>query len=232
MTKVSRATTAFEFRPLTPERWPDLVRLFGERGACGGCWCMWWRRLRPDFERGKGYGNRRAFERVVASGEPPGLLAYAGTEPVGWVALAPRDAYPRLARSRTLKPVDEARVWSITCLFVLRVARRQGLSVRLLQAAIEHAALRGATIVEGYPVDAANGRLPDAFVWTGLAGAFRDAGFEEVARRSPTRPIMRAFPRGGSAARRVRRSGRQRSPGTPQKSALRLRRSTQKRHAR
>lgn len=194
MAKLSRAESAFEFHPLTRDRWPDLVRLFGERGACGGCWCMWWRRPRPEFERGKGSGNRRAFERVVASGEPPGILAYSGAEPVGWVALAPREVYPRLDRSRILKPVDDARVWSITCLFVLRAARRKGLSVRLLQAALEHAAARGAAIVEGYPVDARR-PLPDAFAWTGLATAFLAAGFDEVARRSPTRPIMRAFPR-------------------------------------
>ncbi|HKQ62266.1 MAG TPA: GNAT family N-acetyltransferase, partial [Candidatus Polarisedimenticolaceae bacterium] len=90
-----------------------------------------------------------------------------------------------------LKPVDAAPVWSVSCLFVARAHRRRGISVGLLRAARRHAARHGALLVEGYPVDP-RGRAPDAFVWTGLASAFRQAGFTEVARRSPTRPIMRA----------------------------------------
>ncbi|HEX7077844.1 MAG TPA: GNAT family N-acetyltransferase [Candidatus Eisenbacteria bacterium] len=177
--------------PATPERWDDLARLFGARGACAGCWCMWWRRAPAEWSRGKGAGNRRALRRLVASGDPPGLLAYDGDEPVGWVALAPRQAYPRLGRSRTLRPLDDLPVWSISCFFVAREHRRKGVTVALLEAAARYAARRGARMLEGYPVEARKGAMPDAFAWTGIASAFRRAGFREAARRSKTRPIMR-----------------------------------------
>jgi GNAT superfamily N-acetyltransferase len=178
-------------RALTAARWKDLERLFGERGACGGCWCMYWRLSRPIFERQKGEGNRRAFKKIVAGGAPPGLLAYDGSEPVGWCAIAPRAEYPKMARSRVLEPVDAQPVWSVSCLFVARPYRRRGLSVRLLTAAADYARRRGGRIVEGYPVEPRQGDMPDPFVWTGLASAYRRAGFTEVARRSETRPIMR-----------------------------------------
>jgi GNAT superfamily N-acetyltransferase len=179
------------FRPLTPERWGDLEKLFGERGACGGCWCMWWRLTRAEFEKNKGASNRRAFRKIVRDGEEPGILAYVDDEPAGWCAIAPRQTYPSLERSRVLKPVDDKPAWSITCFFVARPHRRRGLSVKLIEAAVKHARRRGAKIIEGYPVEPRKGAIPDAFAWTGLPTAFEKAGFREVLRRSPTRPIMR-----------------------------------------
>jgi len=178
-------------RPVTPARWKDVEALFGERGACAGCWCMYWRLPRSVWERHKGAPNKRALEKLVAAGDPPGLLAYDGRVPVGWCAIARRDDYPGLARSRVLKPVDEQPVWSVTCLFVARPYRRRGVSVRLLKAAVDYVRGRGGRIVEGYPVEPRQGVMPDAFAWTGLASAFRKAGYREVARRSKTRPIMR-----------------------------------------
>jgi len=177
--------------PLTPERWGDLEKLFGARGACGGCWCMWWRVPRSRFEKQKGVVNRRALRRIVDSGDTPGLLAYRDGEPVGWCAVAPRTAYTVLERSRVLKPVDDEPVWSVVCFFVAKGHRGRGVSVKLLQAAVRHARSLGAHVIEGYPVEPRRGRMPDVFAWTGLAGGFREAGFKEVARRSPTRPIMR-----------------------------------------
>ncbi len=196
---------ALTFRALDAESWADLERLFGARGACGGCWCMWWRLARADFERGKGEANRRALRRLVAAGEEPGVIAYAGGEPVGWVALAPRERLRRLERSRVLAPVDERPVWSVVCFFVAKGHRDRGVSLRLLEAAVAHARRRGGRIVEGYPSEPRD-RLPAAFAYTGLASVFRQAGFTEVARRSTTRPIMRLEIPGprGAARRRVR----------------------------
>ena len=165
--------------------------LFGERGACGGCWCMWWRLKRAQFEKQKGQRNKKALKRIVAAGQIPGLLGYAGSQPVGWCAVAPRETFSVLERSRTLKRIDDEPVWSVVCFFVARPFRRQGMTVKLLQAAVEYAGRHGAKIVEGYPMDPRKGALPDAFAWTGLASAFRQAGFVEVLRRSASRPIMR-----------------------------------------
>jgi GNAT superfamily N-acetyltransferase len=178
-------------RRLTLDRWADFERLFGPRGACGGCWCMWWRLTRSEFERRKGPGNKRAMKALVRQGVVPGLVAYLGPDPVGWVAVAPRESFSALARSRVLCPVDAEPVWSIVCFFIAKTQRRQGLSTLLLEAAVGHVKRQGGRIVEGYPVEPKEGRTADVFAYTGLASAFRRAGFREVARRSPTRPIMR-----------------------------------------
>jgi GNAT superfamily N-acetyltransferase len=191
-----------EFHPLTPGRWSDLERLFGERGACGGCWCMWARLPSAEFRAGVGAKNRRAFRRIVAAGDPPGILAYVNGEPAGWCAVGPRAAYRRLETSRVLQPVDDRPVWSVVCFFIARPFRRHGLTSRLLEEVVRFAGSRGATIVEGYPTDP-RGKLADAFVWTGLAQSFERAGFREVARRSPTRPIMRRTVRGARAKLRM-----------------------------
>jgi GNAT superfamily N-acetyltransferase len=179
------------FRPATPSRWRDLETLFGDRGACGGCWCMAWRLPPRAFKEGKGRGNKRALKKLVTDGPAPGVLAYVGRTPIGWCAIAPRTEYSFLARSRVLRPVDDQRVWSISCLFVLKPWRRQGVSVRLLDAAVAYAARRRAKIVEGYPTVPYERRVPDPFLWTGTPSAFRKAGFTEVARRSGARPIVR-----------------------------------------
>jgi GNAT superfamily N-acetyltransferase len=176
--------------PLTPGRWDDFVTLFGKNGACAGCWCMWWRLPRAQWVRQKGDQNQRAMSQLVKDHAVTGLLAYADGQPVGWCALAPRADYPRLANSRTLQPVDDQPVWSVTCFFVARPWRRRGVTVELLKAAVKFAGKRGAKIVEGYPVEP-NKDQPDVFVYTGLASAFRKGGFKEVLRRSPSRPIMR-----------------------------------------
>ena len=181
---------AFVFHPLTSDRWRDFETLFGPKG-CGGCWCMWWRLTRSEFERQKGEDNRQAMKALVESGEVPGILAYAEGEPVGWCSVAPREAFGALQRSRILKPVDEQPVWSVVCFFIAKAHRRKGLTVELLKAAVDYAAAHGAKVVEGYPVEPKKADAPDAFMYTGIASAFRRAGFVEVARRSETRPIMR-----------------------------------------
>jgi GNAT superfamily N-acetyltransferase len=183
---------SLELHPVTPDRWRDLETLFGPEGADGGCWCMWFRLRRRDFDRNSGKENRRAMKGIVDSGEVPGLLAYAAGEPVGWVSLSPRDKYPHLEHSRKLKRVDDEPVWSIVCFVVDKRLRGQGLMTKLLSAAIDYARERGATIVEAYPVELKGG-LTGYSGYTGIASTFRKAGFVEVLRRSQDRPIMRYF---------------------------------------
>ena len=183
-----------EFRELTPDRWPGLEALFGEKGACAQCWCMWWRVKRSEFEKGrreKGASNRRAFRELVESGVVPGLLAYDGGEPVGWVAIEPRKAYPVMGRSPVVKPVDDQPAWSVSCFFMRADRQRTGMSGKLLTAAVDHARRSGATIIEGYPVDPMGEEMPGAWAWTGLLSTFEKAGFDEVARRKDKRPFMR-----------------------------------------
>jgi len=117
------------------------------------------------------------LRRIVRSGAEPGVLAYRDGKPIGWCAVAPRAEFSYLERSRVLAPIDDRPVWSITCVFVAKEYRRQGLSALLLKASCEHAAPKGAEIVDGYPQELQK-ETPTAFAWTGVASAFQNAGFE------------------------------------------------------
>src|SRR6266542_5747168 len=176
------------FRPLKRNLWTDFEELFGPHGACAGCWCMFWKLRGKAYEEARGYETRQMHKSIVDSGLVTGLLAYLHGEIVGWVAIEPRRAYPRLAHSRALKAVDEQSVWSVTCFFVAKKFRRHGIAVELLKAAVEHVRQIGGKIVEGYPVDV-HKNMPAPYIYTGTASVFQQAGFKEVARRSPTRPI-------------------------------------------
>jgi GNAT superfamily N-acetyltransferase len=182
-----------EFHPVTKKRWSDFETLFGEKGACGGCWCMLWRLTRKAFDQQKGEANRQAMKTIVQSGEIPGLLAYSEKQPVAWCSVAPRESFPALERSRVLKKIDDQPVWSISCFCIQKAFRKQGRSVRILEAAVDYVKRQGGKIVEGYPVEPKKGKTADVFAWTGLASFFKRAGFVECARRSETRPIVRFF---------------------------------------
>lgn len=184
-----------EVHPVTPDRWDDLVKLFGlDRGAYSGCWCMWWRQTAKDYDRDHGAPNREAMRSIVEDGREPGLLAYRDDRPVGWVSVAPREEFGRLDRSRVLARVDDEEVWSIVCFYIDRRDRRSGVGTTLLEAAVRRASERGARWVEAYPVDleATTARKASAELFTGTLAMFQEAGFHEVERRSPARPIVRA----------------------------------------
>jgi predicted GNAT family acetyltransferase len=184
---------AISIQPLTPGRWDDLVILFGpERGAHGGGWCMWWRMTTAVFEKTSRADRRDNFRAIVESGAPTGVLAYAGQTPIGWCAVGPRDSLPKLMRSRVAKPLegDADKVWMINCFFVDRGHREAGLMGVLIDGALGYARENGARMVEACPVEPARPLIwGEAFI--GIASVFREAGFDEVARRSPTRPLMR-----------------------------------------
>jgi GNAT superfamily N-acetyltransferase len=187
-------TGAIRVEPATPERWADVERLAGPRGFTSGCWCMWWRVSSKEFDERHGDGLRSGLHELVEQGDEPGLVAYVDDAPVGWVALAPRSAYPRLNRSPKLKAVDDRPVWSITCFYIDRRHRRQGVAGALLQAAVSYAADRGAEAVEAYPIDTSSGtNKASAELYTGTLAMFEQAGFTEVARRAG-RPIVRLQP--------------------------------------
>jgi GNAT superfamily N-acetyltransferase len=131
------------------------------------------------------------MKALVNGGRSPGILAYEGDLAVGWCAIEPRENYPVLVKSRTLKPVDDRKVWSVTCFFVRKEYRKKGVSVALLRAAAKHVRNQGGKLIEGYPVVPSNDTMPDAFAWTGLLGSFEKAGFEECGHPSATRRIVR-----------------------------------------
>ena len=195
---------SFEAHPLTFDRWNDFEALFGAKGACGGCWCMFPRLRRSEYERLKGEGNRRAMKKLVESGRVPGLLGYVEAKPAAWCSIEPRALIGSLARSRILAPVDDEPVWSIVCLFLSKSNRGQGLSTKMIEAAVRYAQASGASIVEAYPVEPKTTPMPAVFAYPGIASAYLAAGFREVARRSETRPIMRRWVSSSTPARRGR----------------------------
>lgn len=184
-------TAPLDIVPLTPDWWADFETLMGPNGGAGGCWCMAWRLRKRVFDAGAGDANRRAMQAIAAEPVAPGLLAYDGDQPVGWISVAPRERFPRLETSRILARIDEAEVWSVSCFLVARSHRRQRVATRLLEAACAFARDHGGTIVEGYPIAPGDAAYPPVFAWTGFEGAFRAAGFETVLKRTPKRPIMR-----------------------------------------
>ena len=181
---------ALTIRPLSAARWADLEDLFGPNGAIGGCWCMWWRLRRRDWEAGKGAGNRRAFRRRASQEPSPGLVAYSDDLAVGWCQVCPRSELPTLDRSRALAPIDGLPVWSLSCFYIKAGWRRRGVARALTVAAIEAARSAGAPALEAYPWDTKEAKSSST-VYTGLASTFRALGFQVVARRVPHRPVLR-----------------------------------------
>jgi GNAT superfamily N-acetyltransferase len=185
------AHATIRYHPLTRDRWVDLKRLFCPRGACGGCWCMWYRLPRAAYERGKGDLNRSRFRRRVNADAPaPGILAFVGEEPIGWCAVAPRTEYQRLRTSRVMKGPDDTEVWAILCLYVRPDHRSSGVSVGLIRTAAAYAFENGAPVVEAYPVRP-RAEVPAVFASPGVLSAFLKVGFEEVGSPSASRSVVR-----------------------------------------
>lgn len=179
-----------EVHPLTPDRWSDFEALFGPDGAAYGCWCMYLRLTLREVDANGNDGNRRAM-RAIVDERVPGLLAYDGGRAVGWVSVAPREEFGRVRRSQTTRPIDDEPAWSIVCFFIDPAARGTGVATALLDAAVDHAAAEGATLIEAYPVDAEVSPVSAAEAFHGTVAMFEAAGFEEAARRNEQRPIMR-----------------------------------------
>ena len=189
--KQIKIKSGYKFYTVTKENWKDFEKLFGVKGACAGCWCMYWRTSSSQWKKQQGTGNKRAIKKLIFSDTIPGILAYDNDQPIGWCSVAPRNEFIKLDNSKILKPVDDKIVWSIVCFFIEKNYRRKGVSVDLLNAAKKYVKSKRGKIIEGYPVEPKENKYPDTFAYTGLASAFAQTGFKEIIRRSETRPIMR-----------------------------------------
>lgn len=180
-----------EFKPLKKNNWEDLEKLFGKNGAFCGCWCMYWRIPSKEFKANQGEGNRLMFKKLVEQGEKPGIIAYVGGIPAGWIAISPREKLPTLENSKQLKRIDVEPVWSIVCFFVGKSFRKLGLMQHLIRAAVSFAKENGATIVEGYPVEK-NKKYAPISIYMGVKTVFIREGFKEV-EKMDGRSIMRYY---------------------------------------
>ena len=178
-------------RRLQPRDWPTVTELFGARGACGGCWCMWWRVPRGGklWEDAKGRKNRDSLRRLVRADRVHAVIATTDGEPVGWCSFGPRASFPRLETVRALKRQWSEGTWSIVCFYIKAGWRGCGVASRLLEEATKEAFALGADEVEGYPVVPRQKPMPAAFAWTGVPALFRRAGFKTLRRAGASRPI-------------------------------------------
>ena len=185
------------FHPLTPERLDDLEALFNSDGITRSCWCMHWRHSAKEWKSSSGQDRRLAFRACVETGPSPGILAYRGGEAVGWVQVTPRIDVPRFNKARSARPspadADLGAVWAVSCFFLRKDVRGQGLMTTLAEAACAFAARCGARVVEAAPISP---RRPliwgDGFV--GITSALQRAGFELVEKRTDLRSLMRWTP--------------------------------------
>jgi GNAT superfamily N-acetyltransferase len=160
------------------ERWDDVARVMGANGAYAGCWCSFWRLTNQEALASGAEDNRSALQRLVCSEAPAGLLLYEDAEPIGWLSVAPRTAFPRLWHTKgiTIERPEDASVWSVMCVYLTKGHRRGGLSSKLVDAAVAYASERGASIIESYPVlDSSHGK-PSGLA-SGTIGMFARAGF-------------------------------------------------------
>lgn len=182
------------FKPLGKKNWNKFVQLFGNKGACGNCWCMYYRLTKSAFEEGKADdGNKTAMKNIVWANKPAGLLGIYEEQAIAWCAFAPREDFIKLENSRVHKRIDNNIVWSIPCFFIHKDFRRHGVSVELLKGVISYAKKHRVKIIEAYPAIPTQEKLPDTFAWIGLYKSFERAGFEIVDQTSKNRPMVRYY---------------------------------------
>jgi GNAT superfamily N-acetyltransferase len=175
-------------RPATRDRWKDLEVVFGMQGAYSGCWCMYWRVKRKEFDAMGAKGRKEGLKKLTRRKRPPGILFYNGPAPFAWCSLGPREDFPPLARSYITKPVDDAPVWSMVCFYVREEYQGRGLFRRLVSLAADYARSQGAAYLEAYPREK---RYAGVEAYMGIADAFFELGFREIARRKSDRPVVR-----------------------------------------
>ena len=189
--KPAKTTLQLKYQCLTSYNWKVLEQLFGEKGACGGCWCMLWRLPHQEFEKNKGDGNRKLLKAMAKKNKPLGIIAMDKDMAIGWCSVSPKSSFVRLKKSRLFKENFEREdVWTVSCLFLIKGYRRRGISSGLIQEAARYAFSLGAKIVEAYPLTNSDNSIPDAFAWVGFEGMYRKAGFKKTSSPSAKRAVM------------------------------------------
>ncbi|HET9055973.1 MAG TPA: GNAT family N-acetyltransferase [Chitinophagaceae bacterium] len=179
------------FNELTHLNWKQYEVLMGEKGGCGNCWCMLFRLPYREFQQNKPNGNKKLMHQLVNKGKPVGLILSIADEPIGWIAMAPREDYIKIEKSRVFKRIDNNPVWSITCFFIKKEYRKMGLSKQLIKGAVDFAKRKNIKILEAYPTIPYSENVPPPFLWVGVLSAFTDCGFKVVKQNSKTRAMVR-----------------------------------------
>ena len=180
-----------KFEPLTASTWKQFETLMGEKGGCGNCWCMYFRLPYKEFQENKPDGNKKMMRHLVNKGKPQGLIASTDQEPIGWIAMAPREDYMKLEKARVFKRFDDKPVWSITCFFIKKQFRHMGLSRQLIKGAVDFAKRKKIKTLEAYPAIPYDEKVPHAFLWVGVLSSFINNGFKIVKQQSKSRAMVR-----------------------------------------
>lgn len=183
----------FTFKELTPRLWKDIESLFGDKGACGGCWCMHWRQVRGEnWKKVQGLPNKNRFKKLVQTGKAHGALAYSRNEPIGWISFDRRKDFIKLDRAPSLQCDDADKVWSIPCFYIRPQFRGKKVGTQLLKFAVQVLKKKKAKIIEGYPLSVTSKNpLPGAFAWVGTVSLFKKAGFKKVLPQKAGKQRMR-----------------------------------------
>lgn len=182
--------------PATTPRFDDVEHVFDAGGDARGCQCQWWMMPNTEWSKTSQEERRDMLADEIAAAPPPGLVAYVDGEPAGWVRVGPRTRQVRLGRTliirnSTEEPLDDESVWTVSCFVVRKNHRGQGLNALLLEAAVTFAREHGARMIEAYPIDANAGKAHGVNdLYHGVISTFQNAGFREVARPKPDRPIV------------------------------------------
>lgn len=180
-----------KFDSLTASNWKQFEILMGEKGGCGNCWCMFFRLPYKDFQENKPGGNKKLMKQLVHKGMPQGLIASMNNDPVGWIAMAPREDYIKIENSRVFKRIDDKQIWSITCFFIKKEFRHKGLSQQLIKGAVDFAKKKKIKTLEAYPAIPYSEKVPSPFLWVGVLSSFIKNGFRIVQQNSKSRAMVR-----------------------------------------
>ncbi|WP_030759168.1 GNAT family N-acetyltransferase [Streptomyces sp. NRRL F-2664] len=174
---------SLEVRPATADLWDDVKKVLQPKKSAHTCWCMAWRLTTGDYGRMSAEERGEHLRTLAEKADPPpGVLGFLDGEVAGWCNVAPRRQLDRLTSSKTITPVDDVPVWSVTCFVVRKEFRGKGVASGLLEGAVEHARANGAPAVEGYPVDPEGGRVNPTLAYVGTMDMFERAGFRRILR--------------------------------------------------
>jgi GNAT superfamily N-acetyltransferase len=188
--------------PANRALWADLQAVFGTADYPGMCYCQHYKTRDCHWSSLSGEQRQSRLREQTRCDDPrarttSGLVAYLGQEPVGWVAVEPRTAYPRLPKVRTVwsgRQEDKADdgVWAVTCFVTRKGYRKRGITYALAAATIGFARDHGARALEAYPMITSRGKeITWGELHVGSRQVFADAGFTEVSHPSPRRVVMR-----------------------------------------
>ena len=194
-TQGRQSKTRFLVRELGGETWPDFARIVEKHnGVWGGCWCTAFHLKRSEEKEWAGK-HKALKERLVRANRSHAALVYDGPDVVGWCQFGSPAELP--ARMSGFNRLGEAPPdWRITCFFIDRDHRKEGVAKAALEGALRFIAAKGGGTVDGYPIDTRGKPYSSSFLWGGTESMFAEFGFHLLGNLGSTKRVMRKMVRG------------------------------------